>query len=66
MYKTKGCPKCQQFARNLELTMHELDLDVKVEKIDLDTARSLDIRARPALVINNKVVSSGELLSVLN
>lgn len=64
VYKTKGCPKCQQFARNLELTMQELDLGVKVQEIDLDTARSLDIRACPALIVDNNVVSSGQVLSV--
>lgn len=65
VYKTQGCAKCQEFSRNLELAMKELDLNISlIEEINLDKARDMDIRGCPTLILNNEVKSSGEALSV--
>lgn len=58
------CARCQLFVRNLETAIKELDLDVEVEKIDVDQAVKLGILGSPSILIDREIKSSGIILSV--
>lgn len=58
------CTRCQIFLRNLQKAVEELNLDVKIEKINAKSARSLGIKSSPSIIINDEIKSYGEILSV--
>ncbi len=58
------CARCLSFVRNLEEAIKELNMDEKIEKIDLDTAIKMNIRSSPTLIIDDEIKSSGDVLSV--
>ncbi|MGF7118913.1 thioredoxin family protein [Methanobacterium oryzae] len=58
------CARCLTFEKNLEGAIKELNLDEKIEKIDLDTAIKMNIRTSPTLIIDDEIKSSGDILSV--
>jgi small redox-active disulfide protein 2 len=59
-----GCSKCKKLEENVRKALAELGSDATVEKVsDLQTIMSYGVMMTPALVIDEKVVSSGKILS---
>ncbi len=60
-----GCPKCKKLEANALAAVAELAIEASVEKVtDLDKIMDYGVMMTPALVVDEKVVSSGKLLSV--
>jgi small redox-active disulfide protein 2 len=60
-----GCKKCKALEQNVQIALKEMNIDVKVQKVeDIKEIMKFKVMSTPALVINNKVVSTGKLLSV--
>ncbi|MCM1010553.1 MAG: thioredoxin family protein [Fusobacterium sp.] len=58
-----GCSKCQELTKNACLAIDGLD-GYEVEKItDITKIMEMGVMMTPALVIGDKVVSSGKILS---
>uniref|UniRef100_A0A7C4RVS2 Thioredoxin family protein n=1 Tax=Fervidobacterium thailandense TaxID=1008305 RepID=A0A7C4RVS2_9BACT len=58
----KGCSKCKQAVKVLEMAISELGLNVRVEKVeDLSKIVNRGIVSTPAIAINGKVVISGRV-----
>jgi small redox-active disulfide protein 2 len=58
-----GCKKCNTLLENTKRALVQMDLQAKVEKVtDLSTITGYGVMSIPALVINEKVVSSGKVL----
>lgn len=59
-----GCPKCKKLEENARVAISELGISATVEKVtELDKIMDYGVMMTPALVIDEKVVSSGKLLS---
>ena len=58
------CARCLSFVRNLEEAVKELNLDDKIEKIDVDTAIDMNIKSSPTLIIDDEIKTMGDILSV--
>ncbi|GAB1372847.1 thioredoxin family protein [Candidatus Kapaibacterium sp.] len=60
-----GCSKCLKLENNVKDTIALLGIDAEVEKVtDLNKIMSYGVSMTPGLVINEKVVSFGRVLSV--
>ena len=60
-----GCINCKNLEKAVNITMAEMNLEAKVEKVeDIQKIIGYGIMRTPGLVINEKVVSSGRVLSV--
>ena len=60
-----GCSKCEKLQKNLEKTLKELDMDIGIEKVEeLKEIVRYGVMTTPALVVDEKVVSVGKVLSV--
>ena len=60
-----GCKNCHNLKANVDEALKELGIDLQSEYItDIQKIISYNILSTPALVINEKVVSSGRVLSV--
>lgn len=60
-----GCPRCEMLYKNVEKALKELGITTKIEKItDIPKIVTYGIMSTPALVINEKVVSQGKILTV--
>lgn len=60
-----GCKKCQALANNVETAANAAGLDVEIEKVtDMIEMASYGVMSTPGLVIADKVVSTGRVLSV--
>lgn len=60
-----GCPKCKKLEANALTAVAELGIEATVEKVtDLDKIMDYGVMMTPALVIDDKVVSSGKILAV--
>ncbi|MBB6176916.1 small redox-active disulfide protein 2 [Anoxybacillus tengchongensis] len=60
-----GCKKCRELEQNVRMTLAQLQVDAQVEKVeDIAKIMSYGVMSTPALVVNEKVVSAGKLLSV--
>jgi len=59
-----GCKKCVALAQNAETALQTAAIDAKIEKVTdfVDIAR-YGVMSTPGLVIDEKVVSSGRVLS---
>lgn len=59
-----GCKKCVALAQNAEAALQTAAIDGKIEKVTdfVDIAR-YGVMSTPGLVIDEKVVSSGRVLS---
>ncbi|MCX7882273.1 MAG: thioredoxin family protein [Brevinematales bacterium] len=61
----KGCPNCRRLEENTRQALSLVGKEATIEKItDMDTILEYGVMRTPALVINEKVVSSGTVLSV--
>ncbi len=60
-----GCKKCKKLEANVREAIKELGLDAIVEKVeDIPSIISYKVMSTPALVLDEKVISSGKLLSI--
>lgn len=60
-----GCPKCIKLEENTRKAINEAGIDATIEKVtDLDKIMDYGVMMTPALVIDEKVLTSGKLLSV--
>jgi small redox-active disulfide protein 2 len=60
-----GCAKCIKLAENTEAAAKELGLDYKIAKItDIAEIAASGIMTTPGLIVNEKIVSKGKVLSV--
>ncbi|GAM15470.1 thioredoxin family protein [Mesobacillus selenatarsenatis] len=60
-----GCKKCQELEKNTRMAVEELQLDAQVEKVeDIREIMKYKVMSTPALVVDEKVVSTGKLLTV--
>lgn len=60
-----GCPKCKKLEESARKAIAELGLEATVEKVtNLDQIMDYGVMLTPALVIDERVVSSGKVLSV--
>jgi small redox-active disulfide protein 2 len=58
-----GCPSCHKQYEYVMETVNKLGLDVKVEFVeDFDEVIKYEVMAMPAIVINEKVITSGKIL----
>lgn len=59
-----GCAKCHELQANTQAALAELQVNEEVELItDFSIIASYGVMSTPALVIDNKVVSFGKVLS---
>ncbi len=59
-----GCKKCQQLEANAKAAIATLGIDVEVFHItDVVEIAQRGVMSTPALVVNNRVVSKGKVLS---
>ncbi|MFH1847182.1 MAG: thioredoxin family protein [Candidatus Omnitrophota bacterium] len=59
-----GCSKCKQLTLNVETVVNELNIQAEVVKVtDIEKITQYGILMTPALVIDEKVVSSGKVLN---
>lgn len=60
-----GCKKCKDLEGNVKVAVQETGVDATVEKVeDIREIMKYKVMSTPALVIDEKVVSTGKLLSV--
>lgn len=60
-----GCKKCKELEQNVRMAIAQLQIDAQVEKVeDIGKIMSYGVMSTPALVVNEKVVSTGKQLSV--
>jgi small redox-active disulfide protein 2 len=60
-----GCPKCKTLEKNANEAINDTGVDAQVTKEeDILKIMSYGVMRTPGLVINEKVVASGKLLSV--
>ena len=59
-----GCKKCVALGENAKTAAQAASIDAKIEKVtDIVAIASYGIMSTPGLVIDEKVVSSGRVLS---
>ena len=57
-----GCPKCERLERLAREAADELGVEAKFTKVkEMDAIMAYDVTSTPALVINEKVRSSGRI-----
>jgi small redox-active disulfide protein 2 len=60
-----GCKKCKKLEANAKEAVAELGIEATIEKVeDVPGIMSYKVMSTPALVVDEKVVSAGKLLSV--
>lgn len=60
-----GCPSCKKLEANVRTAISEAGFDASVEKVeDLQKIMEYGIMSTPALVVDEKVVAKGKVLSV--
>ena len=60
-----GCPKCLNLEKAARTAAESFDFGINVGKVsDIDDIMDYGVMITPALVIDEKVVSSGKVLSV--
>jgi len=59
-----GCPNCKVLEANTKKALEELKIKADVEKVtDITKIMEYGVMSTPALVVNEKVVSYGRVLS---
>jgi len=57
-----GCAKCDKVVENVKEAVKELNIDAEIEKVtEVQEIMKYGVMKTPALVIDEKVVSSGKL-----
>jgi len=58
-----GCKKCHKLEKNVRDTVEKLQIAADVEHVsDIERIIGYGVMSTPALVVNNKVVSTGKVL----
>ncbi len=59
-----GCPNCKKLHENTEEALKELHMEATIEEVkDIDQIIDYGVMKTPALVVDEKVKSSGRVLS---
>ncbi len=59
-----GCPNCKKLHENTEIALKELNLTATIEEVkDVNDIIDYGVMKTPALVVDEKVKSSGRVLS---
>lgn len=59
-----GCPKCIKLEKNTLKALEDTDVSAEVQKVtDINQIMDYGVMMTPALVIDEKVVSAGKVLS---
>jgi len=59
-----GCPSCIKLEKFVRKAVEQLELDATIEKVtDMKDILSYGVMSTPALVVDEKVVSTGKVLS---
>ncbi|MFO7660605.1 MAG: thioredoxin family protein [Candidatus Cloacimonadaceae bacterium] len=59
-----GCAKCKKLEENVKAALAELGMQAEVEKVaELNKIMDYGVMLTPALVIDEKVIAAGKLLS---
>ncbi len=59
-----GCPKCEQFRKNVEAAVEALGIEATIEKItDIDRILEFDVLMTPALAVDGEVKAVGRVLT---
>jgi small redox-active disulfide protein 2 len=59
-----GCPKCEQFQKNVEAAVEALGIEATIEKItDIDRILDFDVLMTPALAVDGEVKAVGQVLA---
>lgn len=60
-----GCAKCNALLKNVKDAVQEMGIDAVIDKVeDVGTIVEYGVMSTPALVVDEKVVSSGKLLNI--
>lgn len=60
-----GCPSCKKLEANVRTAISEAGVEASVEKVeDLQKIMEYGVMSTPALVVDEKVVAKGKVLSV--
>ena len=60
-----GCAKCESLERNARKAVEELGIEASISKVqDIEKIMEYGVWRTPGLVVDEKVVSSGHLLTV--
>lgn len=60
-----GCNKCEKLERNLKIVLEDLNIDATLENVEgLVEIVRYGVMTTPSLVIDDKVVSVGKVLSI--
>jgi small redox-active disulfide protein 2 len=60
-----GCAKCKKLEENARKAVEEAGVSAQIEKVtELDQIMDYGVMMTPALVIDEKVVSTGKLLAM--
>ena len=58
-----GCKKCHQLEKNVRDTVEKMQITADIEHVsDIERIIGYGVMSTPALVVNNKVVSTGKVL----
>ena len=58
-----GCKKCHQLEKNVRYTVEKLQIAADIEHVsDIEKIIGYGVMSTPALVVNNKVLSTGKVL----
>ena len=59
-----GCPSCIKLEKNVKTAVEQLELEASIEKVtDMKDILGYGVMGTPALVVDEKVVSTGKVLS---
>lgn len=60
-----GCEKCTQLYHNVQQAVRECNLDADIQKVeDLIEIVQLGVMSSPSVMVNGKLVVSGQVVSV--
>ena len=60
-----GCPGCHKQYENAKAAVSELSFGIEVEYVtDMGKVMTLGVMSMPAIVVNDKVIAMGRILSV--
>ncbi len=60
-----GCPNCQKLEANVKEVLAELKIEASLEKItEIQDIMSYGVMGMPALVLDERIVSTGRVLEV--